>query len=185
MEDRAKWIIAKYRWYGFVDEVAIRSDMELLQVYLTFILYSRYCTRYVCHTLIVLKYFLLFQTMNDAIKSGSVLKVMYAVSLKAQANCFDPATLESPLHLAFTLRQPNIFGYLLLVRTLCMTQPAPHGICCLLSYAIPILYFVLQNGADLYHTDSNGQTVLDLLSAGEPWMQPFDVMTSHILRGYY
>lgn len=44
------------------------------------------------------------------------MKVMYAVSLKAQANCFDPATLDSPLHLAVALRQPNIFGYLLLVR---------------------------------------------------------------------
>jgi len=85
MEDRAKWIIAKYRWYGFVDEVSIRSDMELLE------------------------------TINNAISTGSVLKVMYAVSLKAQANCFDPATLESPLHLAVSLRQPNIFGYLLLV----------------------------------------------------------------------
>ena len=32
MEDRAKWIIAKYRWYGFVDEVALRTDTELYQV---------------------------------------------------------------------------------------------------------------------------------------------------------
>ena len=32
MEDRAKWIVAKYRWYGFVDEVSLRSDTELVQV---------------------------------------------------------------------------------------------------------------------------------------------------------
>lgn len=32
MEDRAKWIVAKYRWYGFVDEVAIRTEAELQQV---------------------------------------------------------------------------------------------------------------------------------------------------------
>lgn len=56
------------------------------------------------------------KTMMDAIRSGSVLRVMYAMSLKAQANCFDPATLESPLHLAVELRQANIFGFLLLVR---------------------------------------------------------------------
>lgn len=55
------------------------------------------------------------QTMTDAIRTGSVLKVMYALSLKAQANTCDAATLESPLHLAVSLRLPSVFGFLLLV----------------------------------------------------------------------
>ena len=54
--------------------------------------------------------------MTDAVRSGSVLKVMYAMSLKAQPNAHDPLTLESPLHLAVASRQRNIFGFLLLVK---------------------------------------------------------------------
>ena len=53
--------------------------------------------------------------MHDAIRTGSVWEVMYALSLKAQTNCVDPTTLESPLHLALSLRHANIFGFLLLV----------------------------------------------------------------------
>jgi len=31
-EDRSKWILAKYRWYAFVDEVRVTSDQELIEV---------------------------------------------------------------------------------------------------------------------------------------------------------
>ena len=58
----------------------------------------------------------LFQAINDAVKSGSVLNVMYALTMKAQANCHHPETMESPLHLAVYLRLPKIFGFLLLVK---------------------------------------------------------------------
>ena len=32
MEERSRWILAKYRWYGFVDEFRVLSDTQMAQV---------------------------------------------------------------------------------------------------------------------------------------------------------
>ena len=32
IEEKSRWIMAKYRWYGFVDEFRVKSDEQLAQV---------------------------------------------------------------------------------------------------------------------------------------------------------
>jgi len=60
---------------------------------------------------------------------------------------------------------------------------------CLLSLLGYLFACLCQNGADIYHADARGHTVLDLCllspAAAAAEMQPFGEMTSHILKGFY
>ena len=87
LEERSRWITAKYRWYGFVDdECHVRSDDQL------------------AHGLM------------RAIRRNSVYEMLWWSSHKAVVNCEYPiGSGHTPLHEALLYRNPIVIGYLLMV----------------------------------------------------------------------
>jgi ankyrin repeat protein len=93
------------------------------------------------------------------------------MSLKAQVNCQNPSTLDTPLHIAVAMTRINVFGFLLLVSPL-----SPH-----LSLLMHALTLPAQNGADLYSKNRAGVAPLDLVSGHN---QLEDIVTQ-IQKGHY
>lgn len=103
MEERGRWITAKYRWYGFVDDdIEARSEAELAA------------------------------GMMDAVQKGDVGKIIWWTSHKAVVNCEHPVgSGNTPLHEALRGLNVNVVGFLLMVRNVAsalLRWPTP---CCL------------------------------------------------------
>lgn len=84
VEDKAQWILAKYRWYGFVDEFRVRSDAQLES------------------------------GIMEAVKAGNLKDVIWWISHKADINCtHPPGTGRTLLHEAITHEHVNVVAFLL------------------------------------------------------------------------
>lgn len=83
LEDKAQWILAKYRWYGFVDEFRVRSDEHLTS------------------------------GIMEAAATGSVSSVLFWLTHKADVNCSAPDTGCTPLHEAISGSHVQLTAFLL------------------------------------------------------------------------
>ena len=85
LEEKSRWVMAKYRWYGFVDEFRVTGDEQLVQ------------------------------GIMEAVTVSDVSKIMWWISHKAVVNCeYPPGSGRSPLHNALKLQNVNVIGYLLM-----------------------------------------------------------------------
>jgi hypothetical protein len=87
IEAKLSWVLAKYMWYGFVEELRIRSQEQLCE------------------------------GLFEAVRSGSVADVMWWLSLKAEINGTLPARhgAATPMHIAVGSARQNTVAYLALV----------------------------------------------------------------------
>jgi hypothetical protein len=83
IEDKSQWIMAKYRWFGFVDEFRVRSNEQLAT------------------------------GIMDAVLAGDIKAIMWWLSHKADINCTHPdGSGRTPLHIAIENNQKNVISFL-------------------------------------------------------------------------
>lgn len=83
IEDKSQWIMAKYRWYGFVDELRVRSNEQLAA------------------------------GIMEAVLAGDIKAIMYWLSHKADINCSYPeGSGRTPLQTAIERKLVNVTAFL-------------------------------------------------------------------------
>ena len=87
IEAKTNWVLAKYMWYGFVEELRIRSPEQLAE------------------------------GIFEAVRSGTVSDIMWWISLRAEVNCTLPSRYgrSTPLHIAVSCSRYTVVAYLALV----------------------------------------------------------------------
>lgn len=84
IEDKSQWIMAKYRWFGFVDEFRVRSNEQLAA------------------------------GIMDAVLACDIKAIMWWLSHKADINCSYPeGSGRTPLHAAIESKNMNVSVFLL------------------------------------------------------------------------
>ena len=140
LEDKSQWIIAKYRWYGFVDEFRVRSNEQLAA------------------------------GIIDAVLTGDSKGVMWWLSHKADINCMHiDGSGKTPLHIGNHHHHHNNHNHinnhinnidhtdliiLILIPKLIAIENKNNNY-------INIVSLLLQNGADIYANDNNNMTPID------------------------
>lgn len=86
LEEKTNWVLAKYRWYGFVEEIHIKTPRQLAE------------------------------GIFEATIGGTAADVLWWISMKSEVNCtVEQYGLSTPLHMATKLGRCHVIAFLLLV----------------------------------------------------------------------